>query len=242
MADYPSAMRLYQATCDDGCGAFGPQRTRAGWAQRDADTHDCLNYRADQRPIRRVVDDPDGLMRMAHYAARPWLRGIPDDVEVLSDAMLGVAQAAVRWRPDGGATLLSLCLTRARYAIIDGKRDRGVLTRDEHPAGVHVDDLPSQRRGALPMSSFVNGDGETVVIDLADPLSTAPYDAAEARVDLAPLLDTLTDRERWVVTQVHLLDRKQRDVAADLGVTECRVSQLLVTAMKRMRAAATPTG
>jgi RNA polymerase sigma factor (sigma-70 family) len=91
---------------------------------------------------------------------------------------------------------------------------------------------------------FGNADGEDDGAELADTVA-APADAYEpedavlrherARI-IARAIMALTDREREALTLVHVHDLPGPVASSELGISETRVSQLLINARRKLRA------
>jgi RNA polymerase sigma factor for flagellar operon FliA len=83
----------------------------------------------------------------------------------------------------------------------------------------------------------VSGDGPTGE-DTLPPMGTGPDEIVlerERRSELLDALAALPERLRHVVVGSFLSERRLRDIAEDLGVTESRVSQLRTEALARLR-------
>jgi RNA polymerase sigma-B factor len=63
----------------------------------------------------------------------------------------------------------------------------------------------------------------------------AAYDAAEARVLLAPVVRRLSDRDRRILDLRFFHDRTQQEIADDIGVTQMHVSRLLARILGDLR-------
>jgi len=64
---------------------------------------------------------------------------------------------------------------------------------------------------------------------------TAAYDAAEARVLLAPVVRRLSERDRRILDLRFFHDRTQQEIADDIGVTQMHVSRLLARILGDLR-------
>lgn len=153
--------------------------------------------------------------------------GLHADME--SAGHLGLARAAARWTPQGGATFTSYAWKLVRYAIQDALRDLDHLTRTQRQRvakGLMVDPGPDE----------IAHDPTSWVTTLAD---ADPHDHCAA-IDTAALvhwaLDQLPRNERLVIACADLDGHLLKDIAHMLGVTESRVSQIRTSAHRRMRA------
>jgi RNA polymerase sigma-B factor len=82
----------------------------------------------------------------------------------------------------------------------------------------------------------VGEDGSSTLADLvgaADP----GLGAAEARLILAPVMESLSDRDRHIVYLRFFSQLTQREIAEDIGVTQMQVSRLLTRILSQLRQA-----
>lgn len=223
-------MRLYTAVCTD-CGHRGKRYRQKARAAQAASEHQCPPT---QHPRPAPVTDPQAVIRIAHWAARDYQKRNPAASydEVLSDAMLGVAQAVTRWDPSKG-TLGTYAAPRARGAILDGVRSRGTLARSEYRAGVRFDTLPEHRRPALSLQSL-HDTGQDV------PHNPSDFTDVDDRDTIDRLLAPLDARSRYIIEAHDLHGYRLAEIAATLGITESRVCQLRTKALDRVRAGHQP--
>jgi RNA polymerase sigma factor FliA len=188
--------------------------------------------------------------------------------DLLSAAMLGLAQAARSWDPERGASFERHAVTRIRGALLDELRgsdwaSRSVRARARRMA--RADDELTMRLGRAPTPAELAaelGTDTTAVHRLIDDLHRATVLNYEAIVaegvadDLLPSGDhgpdqLLVDRERRayltdavlalperlraVVIGHFYQERPMQEIAAELGVTESRVSQLRGEALILLR-------
>ena len=135
-----------------------------------------------------------------------------DRNDLIQVGMIGVCEAMIKFDPSAGASLSTYASIRAKGAMQDE------LRRLDHLSRGHRD-------------SYEGGDMH-VVIDDAHDVAAPPPDSVYAL--LAEDFDTLDSRLR------NILARRLRgdaiiDIAADLGVTESRVSQLVRAGAKKVR-------
>jgi RNA polymerase sigma factor (sigma-70 family) len=76
-------------------------------------------------------------------------------------------------------------------------------------------------------------DGRAVPLDGRD--APAPQEALDERALVAAGLDTLSGRERRIVELRYLEDRRQADIAKEVGLSQAQVSRTLQRALQRMR-------
>jgi RNA polymerase sigma-B factor len=82
--------------------------------------------------------------------------------------------------------------------------------------------------------------GETTARTVPDPRHDQHADALEARLLLAPLLTTLTERERAVIDLRFTHELSQREIAERLDLSQVQVSRLLARILTGMRQALGP--
>ena len=87
------------------------------------------------------------------------------------------------------------------------------------------------------VESLSSPDGEVAVL-ASKGVEETGYERAETRTVLQPLLETLSDRERRIVTMRFIEDRTQTDIADAIGISQMHVSRLLARALERMSAIA----
>jgi RNA polymerase sigma factor FliA len=208
---------------------------------------------------------------LASRAVNELARRLPAHVhrdDLLSAAMLGLAQAARSWDPERGASFERHAVTRIRGALLDELRgsdwaSRSVRFKARRMA--RADDELTMRMGRAPTPAELAaelGTDTAAVHRLVDDLHRATVLNYEAIVaegaadDLLPSGDhgpdqLLVDRERRayltdavlalperlraVVIGHFYQERPMQEIAAELGVTESRVSQLRGEAMILLR-------
>lgn len=233
--------RVWVASCTD-C-AWVAKYTRRGYADRAAGTHTCTTRKPRAgKPTRAgehvVAAEEKQLLELATAVARAATRRyrLPLNMwpDVLSDATLGVTQAAASYNPTGKSTWRGWVWTRAQGAILDGLRDRSFISRRLYTAGIREADLPLWQRPAHSLDAPI-ADGLTV----GDVVGwTGGIDAAETRIALHQALAVLTERERAVLLATEVEGALLHEVGAALGVTQARVSQIRKRALEKARRAA----
>jgi len=185
--------------------------------------------------------------------------------DLASAGMLALVQAARAYDPTLGVPFSNYARTRIRGAILDEMRGadwapRSVRSRardvnrttealtarlGRRPAaeevaavlGIGVDDVRQARadldRSVLSLDAFGGTLDET--LPQADPTPEDRLLHSERLAYLRAAVEALPERLRTVVTAVYLQDRPMAEVAAELGVTESRVSQLRAEAMALLR-------
>ena len=137
---------------------------------------------------------------------------------------------------------------RQRARILDE-----AMRRVEHEQGRHATEEELQRATGLELNEVRQGlealqnqlwislddIQDTFAGDMPD-TESGPYQATATREiveRLAPLIDTLTPREKLVLSLYYTDELNMRETAEVMGITEGRVSQLRTQALHRLRAA-----
>lgn len=111
------------------------------------------------------------------------------------------------------------------HALIDYLREEGSL--------VHVSHYTYERG-----SRFMRAGGSFIVPldDAMSSTSNTPFEELEERLDARKKVHKLklTETEWEILRDMFWLDKTQRDKAADLGVSESRVAQILTAMRKRL--------
>lgn len=137
--------------------------------------------------------------------------------ELVSDAAVGVMEAAARWDPERGVPFRAFALRRARGAIIDEQRRTGVRDRQGR-----------EREAVLSLDALVAG-------------TAAGHDIVAARwdgfreVDVRDLLRHLDARQRRIVVGYYWLGLTQAQIGAREGVSEARVGQIIKASLGVLR-------
>lgn len=192
------------------------------------------------------------------------VRGALEAAELVAAGTFGLVEAVRRFRPDLGVPFRGYAAVRIRGAIRDDLRRRDVVTRRTRQLASAVEarsDLPdtaavtavaaelgstpervraAQATVARSRTASIDAPvpGTDVTIDLRDDAAVDPADLVDASVlhaELAAAVHRLDWRDRYVVEEVYLQNRKLADVGVDLGVTESRVCQIARDVTRRLR-------
>jgi RNA polymerase sigma-B factor len=82
--------------------------------------------------------------------------------------------------------------------------------------------------------------GNATLGDLVPESETSDQEAAEARVMIGPALRVLGERDRYVVRRRYFEGLTQREIGAELGVTQTQVSRILSRIIDELRASVDP--
>jgi RNA polymerase sigma factor for flagellar operon FliA len=208
---------------------------------------------------------------LASQAVHELARRLPSHVnrdDLLSAALLGLAQAARSWDPERGASFERHAATRIRGALLDELRDSDWASRSVRARARRLQQAGEELAGRLgrtptqaELATELGTDPEAVrklVSDVhratvlnyesivadgeADDLlpsgDRAPDHVLvdrERRAYLADAVLALPERLRAVVIGYFFEERPMLEIAAELGVTESRVSQLRAEALILLR-------
>jgi RNA polymerase sigma factor FliA len=143
---------------------------------------------------------------------------VVDRDDLTSAGMLGLLQALRSFDPDRGASFLTFVRFRIRGAIYDELRRAHPMGRAAMRHGVTVERRPGEE---------------------LDSVNDHPVDAGllerERRAHLHEAVDALPARLRYVITSRYFDERTVKDLAAEFGVSEPRVSKLHAKALSLLR-------
>jgi RNA polymerase sigma factor for flagellar operon FliA len=163
--------------------------------------------------------------------AKSFLRRVPPCVafdDLVGAGTIGLIQAADRFDPARGLKFKTYAQRRIQGAMLDFLRDEDPLSRTERRR---------IRESATALSATGCGTAVTVSLDQiplrrlaapAQPAFTIHSEVGEARRCLSP-------RENRVIAMLYDLGWQSREVAANLGVNESRVSQIKQRALSKLR-------
>ena len=180
-----------------------------------------------------VVVTPTDLVALATKATAVYLRRrpslYPQREDMLGDASLAAHIAHQRY--DGTGSFGGYAYPLIVFAIVDGLRFRGRLTRKDYADAKDGTDIAPSHLVPLYLSNAATD------IGVADPRAEVPHRQVEARMAALSMLDLLKDwpREQEVIRRVVLGSEPQAAVAHDFGVDESRICQLKSVALGRLR-------
>jgi RNA polymerase sigma factor FliA len=208
---------------------------------------------------------------LAHHAVGELARRLPAHVnrdDLLSAAMLGLAQAARSWDPERGASFERHAAARIRGALLDELRDADWASRSVRSRARRLQQAGEQLTGRLgraptqtELAEALGTDTESVrrLVSDVHRATVLNYESIVADGDADDLLPSgergpdhvLVDRERRaylsdavlalperlraVVIGYFYQERPMLEIAAQLGVTESRISQLRAEALILLR-------
>lgn len=153
----------------------------------------------------RIVEEHLGLVRTI---ARRYAHGDEPFEDLVQVGAIGLLKAVDRFDARRGSDLRAIAAPFIEGEIRHHLRDRGGVVRG----------APER---VLPLG---DNDGPTAAPDLTD-----------ERALVSAGLDLLDGRERRIVELRYFEDRRQADIAAELGISQAQVSRLIHRALARMR-------
>ncbi len=180
----------------------------------------------DRAALQRGVD---AYLPLVRRVVRQLARRLPSNVQrddLLAAGVFGLVDSLRRNGGDGGAAFEWYARTRIRGAIFDELRAQDWLSR-------------RARAAAGVPACFVSFEDVANDDEAGLAASDDPSEAFEWRSlcrALGRALTQLPERERNVVARYYFEGAKLKDIGAELGVSEPRISQLLSRAVERLRA------
>lgn len=201
----------------------------------------------DGRPARPPIDDVDAMMTaytpLVRQIAGGFQRKLPRNVlreDLIAAGMSGLWDAVRRHADRPTDSFEWYVRVRIRGAILDELRaqdwlprraraaaaeaqEQGKTSHSVAPAVVRFDDVSEWEQSRC----LATGDSSN---------SEVSVDAKFTRETLSRAVDQLPTRERHIVSSHYFRGVKFKDLGAELGVSEPRISQLHSRAMQRLRA------
>jgi RNA polymerase sigma factor for flagellar operon FliA len=191
------------------------------------------------------------------YVASRVATGLPASVEqadLVSYGMFGLIDALGKFEPGRGNKFETYAIPRIKGAIIDELRamdwvPRSVRFKARELEKAHTDLVsmlkrrPSEKGMAerLGMTVWELQQALDEMVSLVDPLAdknldpTSGMEGQETRGMLAAAINSLSEREKIVVTLYYFEGLTLAEIGGILGVTESRVCEINTTAVKVMR-------
>jgi len=182
------------------------------------------------------VDDAEivALMPLVQGVAwRLWRRigGKADLEELVSEGYVGLVKAVQTYKGDRGAKMETWAALRCRGAMIDWLRARDAVSRNER-----------KKIGSAQVVCQFDDEAETE-FEWGGKMSDVPsrfasphemLERAETR-ELLGAYDTRRERHREVMRLYFIEELPMREVAARVGCTESRVSQVVTAELAKLR-------
>lgn len=212
------------------------------------------------------------LVRRIAMQLRPKLPASVDLDDMIQSGMIGLIDAATRWKPSEGTQFQTYASQRIRGAMLDDLRDRDWLSRGARKSMRDVDAAVhrlQQRLHREPVESEIAKELAVSLREYQEMLLHAkgyqlvhyedfqgdpdddPYldrhvqdvrqeplamlEGADYRRAVVAAIEALPDREKLLMGLYYEQDLNFKEIAAVLGVTESRVSQIHSQAISRLR-------
>jgi RNA polymerase sigma factor for flagellar operon FliA len=206
----------------------------------------------------RILDHAPLAKRMAlRMAGR--LPACVDLDDLIGAGLLGLLDAVDRFEEDRAIPFEAYARTRIQGAILDALRAEDHLSRRERRRGREADkaeerlraklrreptedEVRRARRGVPPTLphglAFVVFDEDAAAVSEGDDAPHDPFrnvSAAETTHALRAAIETLSERDRLILSLYYEQELTYREIGAILGVTESRICQLLRAAHGSLR-------
>jgi RNA polymerase sigma factor FliA len=172
-------------------------------------------------------EEIDAYLPLVRRVVRDVARRLPSNVQrddLLAAGVFGLVDSLRRNGGDGGAAFAWYARVRIRGAVFDELRAQDWLSRRVR------DQLPGEAR----FVSFEDASiGESELCAADDPAEQ--MEAFSERRALEWAIEQLTERDRFVVGRYYFDGARLKDIAAELGLSEPRISQLLSRAVGKLR-------
>jgi RNA polymerase sigma factor for flagellar operon FliA len=177
------------------------------------------------------------FMPLVHIGVARMLRRLPRSIgreDLLAAGTYGLFDALRKNGSDRGPKFEWYARMRIRGAIVDELRSQDWLSRRARRVKAQSLDGPATFCGVVSLDDLSEGLRDEVCAGTAlSPLQAA--EAASKRRALSEAIGQLGPRERAIVTLHYFEDVQFSTIAAQLGVSDPRVSQLHAHAMVRLR-------
>ena len=195
--------------------------------------------RMEARRAQRLLEEFTPLVRKI---AGGFQRKLPRNVlreDLIAAGMSGLWDA-IRRHPDGGDESFEWYVrVRIRGAILDELRAQDWLPRRARAAAAEAQEQGNHGRSVAPavvrFDDVSEWEQSRCLATGDSSNSEVSVDAKFTRESLARAVDQLPTRERHIVSSHYFRGVKFKDLGAELGVSEPRISQLHSRAMQRLR-------
>lgn len=154
--------------------------------------------------------------------------------DLIAEGNLGLIKGIERFDGSRGNKIISYSVWWIRQTIIEALKKRNGLEAEDLPIDYKEQDLYNSREENDYESAEISTAGEFVVEEF-DNLSKEK----EMSESVSLILDSLTDRERFIVTEYYGIGKKKsktlEDIGKSLNLTKERIRQILEVATKKMR-------
>jgi RNA polymerase sigma factor for flagellar operon FliA len=177
--------------------------------------------------------DIDAYLPLVRRVVQKVARRLPANVQrddLLAAGVCGLVDSLRRNGGDGGAAFAWYARVRIRGAIFDELRAQDWLSRRVR---ARLDGADGEAPACFVSFEDVAGGDETELAGGDDPSELV--EASAQRKALAAAMAQLPERERLIVARYYFDGARLKDIGAELGLSEPRISQILARALGRLR-------
>jgi RNA polymerase sigma factor for flagellar operon FliA len=184
--------------------------------------------------------DVDEYMPLVRQTVARFVRKLPPNVlrdDLMAAGTYGLIDSLRKNGQDRGPTFEWYARIRIRGAILDELRTQDWLTRRARNKVTAASDSSAPARAAV--IGFDDLPERGRAISLTDENAQSPLQMCEKSIEkkaLAKAMEQLPEREQMIVRLHYFQDVQFKAIAAKLGVSEPRVSQLHARAMGKLKA------
>ena len=182
------------------------------------------------------------LLKKARHMARTisWAAmSSADEADIESDALYGLAKALQTWDPTRGCSLHSYAVQRMEGEVKDGLRARDHLTRSDRQRQKGGEQLDGVRQRPVSIEAITADTGWDI---LDSPCPDALEDLHQQAADrdqvqaILRFVDLSQDaRSSLMLRRYYLEGLTLKQIGAEFGVTESRVSQMMKATINKTR-------
>jgi RNA polymerase sigma factor for flagellar operon FliA len=183
----------------------------------------------------RIVAHLQFARAVASRSIDPRCRGA-DREDLIAWGLVGLVQAAHRYRGDRGASFGAYAARRVRGQILDALRERDPLTRSARRAYRAAQRASEDRGGASPANPPYVEVSLDRIGDVAE-VHRAPEHRDERWPLVASALRDLAPLERRVLVLSYGRGLTLREIGSEVGLSESGVCRLRARALARVRSA-----
>jgi RNA polymerase sigma factor FliA len=193
-------------------------------------------------PFKVTMSDVREFMPIVRQIAARMLRKLPPNVlrdDLIADGTFGLVDALLKNGQDRGPKFEWYARTRIQGAMFDGLRSQDWLTRRERRRITsHTGEGPAPTSGVVAIEDLSDLQRNALHTIAPSPLEAA--ETSSERAALAKAVEGLDARERMIMTQHYFQGVEMKAIAAQLGVSDPRVSQLHARALGKLRVLLAP--
>lgn len=173
--------------------------------------------------------DINAYLPLVRRVVQKVARRLPSNVQrddLLAAGVFGLVDSLQRNGGDGGAAFAWYARVRIRGAVFDELRAQDWLSRrvrDQLPGGVEAR-FVSFEDASICEAELAAADDPAELVE-----------ASSERRALAWAIEQLAERDRFVVGRYYFDGARLKDIAAELGLSEPRISQIVSRALARLR-------